>query len=71
MPVRLTGFGRMDYSSLFSSLSSNNKSSLSSLTGNFTLADYASIKNGSYKKALKAYYKKVVDEDKKTTTSEK
>lgn len=61
----------MDYSSLFSSLSSNNKSSLSSLTGNFTLADYASIKNGSYKKALKAYYKKVVDEDKKTTTSEK
>lgn len=71
MSVRFTGFGGMDYSSLFSSLSSNNKSTLSSLTGSFSLADYASIKNGSYRKALKAYYTKVLGEEKKTSSSAK
>lgn len=72
MSIRFTGFGGMDYSFLFSNLSSSNKSSLSSITGNFSLADYASIKNGSYRKALKAYYSKVVGEDtKKTSSSER
>ena len=48
-----------DYSNLFNSIgfgqtsSSNNSSSLESFYG-----DYASIKNGSYGKLLKAYYKK-------------
>ncbi len=47
-----------DYSFLFSNLSS---SSSKSTSGGFfstdnTLADYASIKNGSYAKLLKAYY---------------
>lgn len=40
-----------DYSFLFSSLGGNKGSSLSSF-----LADYASIKNGSYGKLMKAYY---------------
>ena len=42
-----------DYSFLFSSLNSNNGSGLGNL--NF-LSDYASIKNGSYGKLMKAYY---------------
>lgn len=42
-----------DYSFLFSSLNSSNSSGLGNL--NF-LSDYASIKNGSYGKLMKAYY---------------
>lgn len=45
---------RNDYSSLFSSLSSGS----SNVTSNFSLTDYAGIKNGSYSKLLKAYYAK-------------
>lgn len=48
----------LDYTSLFSSLSgSTGSSSAGSTTSNF-LADYASIKNGSYGKLLKSYYSK-------------
>lgn len=48
-------FGTNDYSELFDSLS--NTSSQKSSSSNF-LADYASIKNGSYAKLTKAYYNK-------------
>jgi len=41
-----------DYSYLFGTTQS------ASASGNFSLADYASIKNGSYGKLLKAYYAK-------------
>lgn len=52
---------RQDCSWLFSSLSTRSGSGLGNL--NF-LSDYASIKNGSYGKLMKAYYKKVgKDED--------
>lgn len=47
--------GTTDYSELFDSLSTN--SSENSSSSNF-LADYASIKNGSYAKLAKAYYGK-------------
>ncbi len=47
-----------DYSSLFSNLSTSS-SNTSSTTGSASyLSDYASIKNGSYSKLLKAYYAK-------------
>ncbi|MCM1045662.1 MAG: hypothetical protein NC417_09140 [Candidatus Gastranaerophilales bacterium] len=49
-----------DYSFLFSGLGGNSGSSLSSF-----LADYASIKNGTYGKLMKAYYKQM-DEGAKT-----
>lgn len=42
-----------DYSDMFSSLSANTSNSSS-----FSLSDYASIKNGSYRKLLNAYYAK-------------
>jgi len=44
---------KTDYSSLFSSMNSSNSSSRYSM-----LTDYASIKNGSYGKLMKAYYTK-------------
>ncbi len=59
-----------DYSELFESLSANSSSNNTS-SSNF-LADYASIKNGSYAKLTKAYYGKTsgaattADEAKKT-----
>ena len=56
-----------DYSFLFSSLGTSSGSSLGNL--NF-LSDYASIKNGSYGKLLKAYYKKM-DSDSSSTSSTK
>lgn len=40
-----------DYSSLFSNMQTTN-------TTSFNLGDYATIKNGSYKKLLRAYYNK-------------
>lgn len=43
---------KTDYSSLFSGLSTNVQNS------SFSLSDYASIKNGSYFKVMKAYYGK-------------
>lgn len=45
----------LDYSTLFSGFSSGMGMSSS---GGFSLADYASIKNGSYLKLTKAYYSK-------------
>ena len=45
---------KTNYSFLFSGLSS---SASNALSGNW-LADYASIKNGSYAKLMKAYYDK-------------
>ncbi len=51
---------KADYSYLFNSL--NNNSSNNSIQ-NLNLSDYASIKNGSYTKLLKAYYAKENDAD--------
>lgn len=45
-----------NYSFLFSSLGNNSSSSSGGMNLNF-LSDYASIKNGSYGKLLKAYYR--------------
>ncbi len=58
--------GTTDYSELFDSLST--KSSEGSSSSNF-LADYASIKNGSYAKLTKAYYGKTSGSS--TVTKEK
>lgn len=52
-----------DITSLFSGLSTNN-----STTSTFSLADYASIRNGSYGKLLKAYYNKQDEESKASET---
>ena len=52
--MSITISAKPDYSSLFSSLSSNSTGDLTSM-----LSDYASIKNGSYGKLMKAYYAKV------------
>lgn len=54
-------------SDLFSNLSSNNTNSASSNI----LGDYASIKSGTYKKLLKAYYAKEEQESKETSTTKK
>lgn len=61
---------KTDYSMLFSSLSSNSSSnSTNSLSNSFTfLSDYASIKNGSYGKLMKAYYE-MESEDGSATSS--
>ncbi len=59
---------RTDYSFLFSGLSSNNGSFMGNL--NF-LSDYASIKNGSYGKLMKAYYRKDACEEVKTLAGQK
>jgi len=63
-----------DTSSLFGSSDIFGNSSSSSTSGGFSLADYASIKNGSYGKLTKAYYAKkkteeAGGEDKKETVS--
>lgn len=52
-----------DYSSLFSGMQSGT-------TNSFNLGDYATIKNGSYKKLLKAYYNKQ-DTDKTSSSDSK
>ena len=54
-----------DYSYLFNSLNTNRNSSLGNL--NF-LSDYASIKNGSYGKLMKAYFNMDSDTGKKTSS---
>lgn len=65
---------RTDYSYLFSSLGSSNGSSNANL--NF-LSDYASIKNGSYFKLMKAYYnetgkaRELVNNSKSSTATSK
>lgn len=50
------------YSSLLSSGFSSSGGGLSGLTGSTLLSDYASIKNGSYGRMLKAYYAKQTKE---------
>ncbi len=63
---------KTDYSYLFSSLGSSNGSSSANL--NF-LSDYASIKNGSYLKLMKAYYSEtgkageIVNNSKRSTST--
>ncbi len=52
-----------DYNALFSSLNTNN--------AGFSLSDYASIKNGSYGKLMKAYYGKNNSSAKAAKSSEK
>lgn len=62
------GFNRnakQDASYLFSSLPGNSNANL-----NF-LSDYTSIKNGSYKKLLKAYYSETASEEVKSAASKK
>lgn len=57
-----------DYSYLFSSMSTRSGSNLGNL--NF-LSDYASIKNGSYGKLLKAYYNKTDSDSSSPSTDTK
>lgn len=54
MSINITA--KTDYSMLFSSLSNSTTGSSSILGGSFSLVDYATIKNGSYSKLMKAYY---------------
>lgn len=67
----------LDYSTLFSSLSSRSTSSSSSSLYDINLADYASIKNGSYYQVAKSYYAKqnktnsTTGDNSNTTTSDK
>lgn len=59
-----------DYSYLFSNLtSSNSKTKSSSSLSDFSLSDYASIKNGSFYKLTKAYYAKNGENASSTSTS--
>ena len=60
MGIQITA--KQDYSILFSSLNSSASKSSNSLYG-INFADYASIKNGSYGKLLKAYYKQNSTDD--------
>ncbi len=62
---------KTDYSTLFSSLSTNSNST-SNLLSSINLADYASIKSGTYYKLLKAYYAKddTTAESSSSTTTE-
>lgn len=55
MGIRINVNARQDYSYLFQSITTSRGNSLGNL--NF-LSDYASIKNGSYGKLMKAYYAK-------------
>ena len=54
MSIQITR--RTDYSALFSSLNGGKSTGIGG--GSYSLADYASIKNGSYGKLMKAYYGK-------------
>lgn len=58
---------KTDYSNLFSSLFSTSSSGKSTGTNNY-LADYASIKNGSYGKLMKAYYAKTSSSEKSSSS---
>lgn len=58
---------KQDYSYLFSSFNNSNNNN-NSFYG-INLSDYASIKNGSYGKALKAYYKEQNSDDKNNVTN--
>lgn len=65
--VSLYGVDSNSVSTLFSSLSSGSGTKSSSSTSSL-LSDYYSIRNGSYKKLLTAYYNKYGTEDNKTTS---
>lgn len=54
MGINITA--KTDYSMLFSSLSNSSTAGTSFFGGSFSLVDYATIKNGSYTKLMKAYY---------------
>lgn len=58
-----------DYSALFSSLGTSNNNN-SSLFGGIDLNTYSTIKNGSYKKLLNAYYEKEENSEAKTVDGE-
>lgn len=66
MNINLSGL-KQDYSFLFSSMNSSSNSN--NLLTSINLADYNSIKTGTYGKLLKAYYKK--EETDSTDTSSK
>jgi len=73
MGIRINVNARQDYSYLFQSMTTSRGNSLGNL--NF-LSDYASIKNGSYGKLMKAYYAKdaadkTASEGKDTETKKK
>lgn len=73
MGIRINVNARQDYSYLFQSMTTSRGNSLGNL--NF-LSDYASIKNGSYGKLMKAYYAKdaadkVASKGKDTETKKK
>ena len=73
MGIRINVNARQDYSYLFQSITTSRGNSLGNL--NF-LSDYASIKNGSYGKLMKAYYAKdaadkTASEGKDTETKKK
>lgn len=81
MAISLTGLssGQGDvYSNLLSSAASSSTTGLDAFGATSLLTDYASIKNGSYGKMMKAYYQKQgeaeetsssTDKEKKDTTS--
>jgi hypothetical protein len=58
---------KSDYSYLFSSLSTSSSSSSSGLSS--FLSDYASLKNGSYGKLMKAYYSSSASDEVKSVAS--
>ena len=60
---------RQDVSYLFSNMGS--KSGSNNLMDCSWLSDYASIKNGSYSKLVKAYYSKIDSEDSSSKTEDK
>lgn len=62
--MSLTVKSGTDLSNLFSSLSNGKNNNAGSIMSGMPLADYASIKNGSYSKLAKAYYKKTDRADK-------
>jgi len=64
MSIKVTE--KNDYGFLFDSLNRNSTNTL-----NLDLSDYASIKNGSYGKLLKAYYAQKSDEAAETSTTKK
>lgn len=64
----INNYNSTDYSTLFSSLTGSS-SSTSGSTSNNILSDYASIKNGSYGKVLKAYYAKQDSSSESSSTS--
>ncbi|MGN0376612.1 MAG: hypothetical protein ACI4ED_03150 [Suilimivivens sp.] len=66
MGISINVSAKPDYSYLFQSLSTSSGSSLGNLS---FLSDYASIKNGSYGKLMKAYYAKDSDSTAKTSVT--